>query len=191
LNIADDVLGTAKSLADATKVLVESATTCQKERKASPQGAKYRNDPTWNNGLISAARAVCEAVTRLVQVSQEVSKGNMDEDALFVAAKMIAAATARLVTAARVRGNNSNAQRSLAEAARQVSAATSSFLLSAKRVGDHQDQEQNASGEDGGIGEYDGKVREFEELIKIRRLEKDLADARANLGQIRSRQYSR
>jgi talin len=184
--VAQEVLGAAKEIAEATGLLVNAAFSCQRERKSSPQGARYRADPTWNNGLISAAKAVSAAVTIMVKVSNAVLAGKMEEEALIVAAREIAASTARLVTASKVRGGAATqAQGQLSTAAKTVTATTSKFLAAAKKAGEQ--EEANAVEE--GLSEHGGKIKEFEEQMRILRLEKELMNARKNLGNVRKNQY--
>jgi talin len=184
--VAQEVLGAAKEIAEATGLLVNAAFTCQRERKSSPQGARYRADPTWNNGLISAAKAVSAAVTIMVKVSNAVLSGKMEEEALIVAAREIAASTARLVTASKVRGGAATpAQGQLSAAAKSVTTTTSKFLSAAKKAGEQ--EEANALEE--GLSEHGGKIKEFEEQMRILRLEKELMNARKNLGNVRKNQY--
>jgi len=67
-------------------------------------------DPTWNNGLISASRAVSDAVHLMVKSANAVVRGKMEEEALIVSAKGIASSTAQLVTASKVRGPDANSK---------------------------------------------------------------------------------
>jgi talin len=188
--VAEQVIGAAREIAEATSHLVNAAYHCQHERKNNAQvGMRYRNDPMWNNGLISAARVVSDSITRMVQEANSVLAGKTQEEALIVAAKMIAASTAQLVTASKVRGapGNPQMQSALTQAAKSVATSTGKFLVAARRAGE-EEEEQKAEDE-GGVSEHGSKIKEFEEQMKILKLEKELMSARKNLGNIRRTAY--
>lgn len=77
--VDEAILEAARAIAQATHVLVQNATTCQKDIVASGKGSKtanvYRRDPTWARGLISAAQAVADSVSVLVNNASGVAQG--------------------------------------------------------------------------------------------------------------------
>jgi talin len=189
--IAEAILAAARAITQATAQLVSCAAVCQKERKseAGPAGQRYRNDPTWNNGLISAARAVSDAVVFLVRTANTVLDNKQDEDALVVAAKGIATSTAQLVTASKVRGPaaNSKSQTDLSAAAKAVAQATNQLLVATRNASDATADDDVT--EPGNYNPLGGKVKEFEEQMRILKLERELLAARKNLGDMRKAQY--
>ena len=188
--VAEAILSAARAITAATASLVSCAAVCQKERKEQPGalGQRYKNDPTWNNGLISAARSVSDAVVFLVRTANTVLDNKQDEDALVVAARGIATSTAQLVTASKVRGpaGNSKAQQDLSTAAKSVATATNQLLVATRNASDAQEADSSESGELNPLG---GKVKEFEEQMRILKLERELLNARKNLGDMRKAAY--
>lgn len=187
--VAEAILDAARAITQATASLVGCAAVCQKERKEQPGavGQRYRNDPTWNNGLISAARSVSDAVVFLVRTANTVLDNKQDEDALVVAARGIATSTAQLVTASKVRGPaaNSKSQLDLSAAAKSVATATNQLLVATRNASDAPDPD---APEQGGLA-LGGKVKEFEEQMRILKLERELLNARKNLGDMRKAAY--
>jgi hypothetical protein len=49
---------------------------------------RYKRDPAWAKGLISAAQQVAAAVSHLVHVGDQATKGEASEEALIVASKV-------------------------------------------------------------------------------------------------------
>lgn len=189
--IAEAILDAARAITQATGSLVSCAAICQKERKQQPGavGQRYRNDPTWNNGLISASRAVSDAVVFLVRNANAVLDNKQDEDALVVAARGIATSTAQLVTASKVRGPaaNSKSQLDLTASAKAVASATNQLLVATRNASDAQQELDAADG--GAFDPLGGKVKEFEEQMRILKLERELLNARKNLGDMRKAAY--
>lgn len=189
--VAEQILSAARAITSATATLVACAAVCQKERKQlpGPVGQRYRNDPTWNNGLISAARSVSDAVVFLVRTANTVLDNKQDEDALVVAAKGIATSTAQLVTASKVRGPNANSksQTDLSDAAKAVAQATNQLMVATRNASDV--AAETASSSNDAYDPLNGKVKEFEEQMRILKLERELLNARKNLGDMRKAQY--
>eukprot|EP01128_Nolandella_sp_AFSM9_P012687 TRINITY_DN951_c0_g2_i2.p1 TRINITY_DN951_c0_g2~~TRINITY_DN951_c0_g2_i2.p1 ORF type:complete len:2415 (-),score=843.80 TRINITY_DN951_c0_g2_i2:361-7515(-) len=104
-DINDAILDAASAIASATGLLVKAAAVAQGERvakiKETPGQKKYMSDPTWANGLISAAQNVAGAVSQLVKAANESVEGKAQEEALVASAKAVATATAHLVAASR------------------------------------------------------------------------------------------
>ena len=189
--VAEAILEAARAITAATGTLVSCAAVCQKERKQQPGalGQRYRNDPTWNNGLISASRAVSDAVVFLVRNANAVLDNKQDEDALVVAARGIATSTAQLVTASKVRGPaaNSKAQLDLTASAKAVATATNQLLVATRNASEAQQEMDVADGAP--FDPLGGKVKEFEEQMRILKLERELLNARKNLGDMRKAAY--
>ena len=118
------------AITKATGLLVQAATSAQKERiekgRAGTGGAVYRRDPTWSQGLISAAKAVAHATSTLVATANDAALGKIDEENLIAASKAVAGSTAQLVAATRAKSDpNSPTQAKLNTAAKAVTDATS------------------------------------------------------------------
>lgn len=86
-DINDAILEGAGAIATATGQLVQAAAVAQQERmkmlKEAPGQKKYMADPTWANGLISAAQNVAGAVSQLVKSANESVEGKAQEEGLF------------------------------------------------------------------------------------------------------------
>jgi talin len=111
-------------------MLVNSATAAQKERiekgRVSNNSSLYKRDPTWSQGLISAAKAVAQATAMLVSTANDAVAGKVDEESLIAASKAVASSTAQLVAATRAKSDpNSPTQIKLGLAAKAVTDATS------------------------------------------------------------------
>jgi hypothetical protein len=107
-----------------TTNLIQSAAKAQEERVQKGrqhEGPKYKADPQWSEGLISAAKSVAAATQKLVQVANDVAEGRTEgaEEALVVAARAVSAATAQLVAATSAKSDpNSETQQGLNAAAK-------------------------------------------------------------------------
>lgn len=85
-DINDAILDAASAIASATGMLVKAAAVAQSERvkkiKETPGQKKYMADPTWANGLISAAQNVAGAVSQLVKSANESVEGKAQEEGM-------------------------------------------------------------------------------------------------------------
>jgi talin len=189
-DIVDAIIDAARAITGATGNLVQAATVAQKERKASLNtGAalnKYRNDPTWANGLISAAKNVAGGVQMLVQASNAAVQGKAQEEHLVAAARAVASATAHLVTASRVKSDsNSKAQQNLTSAAKAVANATNELVKAAQHASNFEKEEEVVT-VGSGIA-VDTQL--FNQQAEILRLERKLQRARQDLSKIRKERY--
>jgi talin len=191
-NITGAILEAAQAIAKATAILMHAATGVQQEfQKLSkePKSANvYKRDPTWAQGLISAARTVAGAVQHLVKAANDAAQGNASEEALIVAAREVSASTTQLVVASTVKADpNSESQRKLKEASGRVTAATTMLVNAAKAAA--QWEEEKISQEDTNFNLAEGKIKEMEQQMEILRLEKELEKARGQLGTMRKKEY--
>jgi len=169
------------------------ASICQSERKESEKklGSKYQNDPTWANGLISAAQQVAQAVQQLVKAANAVIRGEAGEEALIACASAVAAATAHLVAASRAKSDpDSPSQRKLAEAAREVAKATSELLAAAKAVTEFAELNEEEEEDLNSIG-VGGVKKSLEQQSKILSLEKEIELERRSMLGKRKAKYTR
>jgi len=181
------IVDAAQAIASATGILVQHAYTAQRERveKKRQPGQRYRNDPTWANGLISASHGVAETVQSLVKAANKAATGNADEEELVATARGVAASTAHLVSASRAKADpNSQAHKSLSDAAKAVATATSTLVAAAAKAGNLADEaaaeEESMATCNVGVGAA-GKAKELESQIKILKLEKELERERTRM----------
>jgi len=191
IDIDTAIVDAAQAIANATGILVQHAYSAQRERveKKRQPGQRYRNDPTWANGLISASHGVADSVQSLVKAANKAASGNADEEELVATARGVAAATAHLVSASRAKADpNSTAHKSLSDAAKAVATATSTLVTAAAKAGNLADE---AKAEEDAIntpfGGAAGKAKELESQIKILKLEKELERERQRMLQRRKK----
>jgi len=190
--ISEAILDAARAIAQATSVLVGSATACQKEIVATGKITKatnvYRRDPTWARGLISAAQSVAGAVQILVRSANDATTNQAEEEQLVASARGVAAATARLVTASRAKADPMSAtQQKLSSAAKTVASATSQLVAAAKAVSEQEAQEEEIQLSSTETGQ---KIQEMEAQVKILKLKKELENAQKGLLKIRKAEYT-
>jgi len=185
IDIDTAIVDAAQAIANATGVLVQHAYQAQRERleKRKQPGQRYRNDPTWANGLISASHGVADSVQSLVKAANKAATGMADEEELVATARAVAASTAHLVSASRAKADpNSQSHKQLSDAAKAVATATSSLVAAADKAGKLADEaaaeEEVTSLAFGGAA---SKAKEMESQIKILKLEKELEKERMRM----------
>lgn len=189
--ITDAILAAAIAITQATAVLVGAASSAQGERAktlATPAGKKYRNDPTWANGLISASRGVAGSVKQLVSAANSAAQGKTDQEVLIASARSVAATTAQLVTASRVKADpNSPAQISLGNAAKSVTAATGKLVSAAQSAAQWQEEAEMAIDDD--LGFAGSTKAKFDQQIRILKLEAEIERERKRLANMNKKEY--
>jgi len=154
-------------------------------------GSKYQNDPTWANGLISAAQQVAAAVQQLVKAANAVVRGEQGEEALVACAMAVAQATAHLVAAARAKSDpDSVSQRKLQEAARAVTKATTELQAAAKAVSDFAELKEVEEDDLNSFG-VSGIQQSLEQQTLILGLEKQIEEERKFMLNKRKAKYTR
>jgi len=168
-------------------VLLECAIVAQNERKEqNKNNTKYRNDPTWANGLISSSKSVAQSLMLLVRACNAAVRGELEEEAIIALSSTVAAATAQLVTASRVRANpNSKAQKDLDLSAKQVAKTTDRMVKTAKKFTELREKLEDS------LPSNPNLINKLERQMDILRLEKELEQARRNLGKINKEEYTK
>lgn len=189
--IVDAILAAAIAITQATSVLVTAAASAQGERAqtlATPAGKKYRNDPTWANGLISASRGVAGSVKQLVGAANSAAQGKADQEVLIASARSVAATTAQLVTASRVKADpNSPAQQNLGNAAKSVTNATSKLVSAAQSAAQWKEEAESAMDDD--LGFAGSTKAKFDQQIRILKLEAEIERERRRLAGMNKKEY--
>jgi len=189
-DVSEQIFDSAAAIARAAGVLVEAASVAQREivskgKQSVYMGKVYKRDPTWAQGLISAAREVASAVKDLVGEANKAANGG-DETGVIAAAKAVSTATSHLVTAAKVKSDpNSPGQAKLAAAAKAVTAATNALVEAAVAF---KESSNDAGPEDLDEGKLE-RVKEMEARMKILRLEKELELARTAQTNLHKKRY--
>eukprot|EP01090_Pellita_catalonica_P019623 TRINITY_DN6741_c0_g1_i1.p1 TRINITY_DN6741_c0_g1~~TRINITY_DN6741_c0_g1_i1.p1 ORF type:complete len:895 (+),score=241.39 TRINITY_DN6741_c0_g1_i1:42-2726(+) len=192
-DISEAILGAAQAIAGAAGVLLATAAEAQADRvkgMKNPQTKHlYHNDPTWADGLISAARAVVSTTNHLVQTANSAAQGNAEEEAVVASAKAVAAATAHLVAASRARSSaNQPSQLGLEKAARSIAAATAK-LVQAVKAGN--DSKLRGTIRKKTYNLTQQQAAEIEAQTRILKLEKELEMARRNVSNMRKDRYQK
>ncbi|KYR02947.1 I/LWEQ domain-containing protein [Tieghemostelium lacteum] len=197
-DVQEAILEAAMAITSATSTLVQAATLAQRERvekgrASGPGGPLYRKDPTWSEGLISAAKSVAASTKALVDTANKAASGveiqGGTEEALIANSKQVTAATSQLVAACKSKSDvNSPSQHKLTNAAKHVSNATALLVAAAKAVAAKVASEEEIDFEKLSVTAF--KVKEMEQQMSILRLEKELETARKGLSVIRKTQYT-
>ena len=149
IEISDALMEAVKAIGQYTSTLVTAATMVQQEYnklQKSESTSRYRRDPVWAKGLISSSQQVAAAVTHLVLVSDQITKGEASEENLIIAAKTVAAETAKLVAASSVKSDSKSGSHSkLVEAAKLINQATKDLQQVAMQAADLKLEKENQS----------------------------------------------
>ncbi len=198
--VHEAIFDAVQALTRAAANLVQVSATVQKqlneENKNKPGGDKrYSRDPTWAQGLISAARMVSSTVQMLVDQADGLFKGEKGDEHLTAAARAVSASTSQLVIASCVKTSQRGAHDDLTRAAKLVAEATARLVKQAQQSStsapdaanrDRSHQRRSSGREDERVT-Y--QIKELECVAKITRLEKELELARAELDSVRKSRY--
>merc|ERR1712000_700066 len=196
INVSGAIVDGAMAITDAIQTLIQKATVVQKENvaagRARGEGAVYKKDVAWSEGLISAAKSVAASVKDLVKKADGTVNGDIETEDVIVSSKNVAASTTQLVVASRVRSDpNSKNQKNLEAAAKAVSQATRTMMLatqSSTEVKKEVVEEETRVALDG-LSLTEVKIREMEQQANILKLEKELELSRLRLASMRKSEY--
>eukprot|EP00005_Dracoamoeba_jomungandri_P000825 CAMPEP_0174251466 /NCGR_PEP_ID=MMETSP0439-20130205/1277_1 /TAXON_ID=0 /ORGANISM="Stereomyxa ramosa, Strain Chinc5" /LENGTH=819 /DNA_ID=CAMNT_0015331791 /DNA_START=220 /DNA_END=2679 /DNA_ORIENTATION=+ len=192
--ISSAILDSAKAIAGAAGKLMVSAAQAQAQRvqnMASDEGHLYHQDPTWANGLISAAKEVVGTIQYLIDTADKSVKGEVEEELLIASAQAVASATARLVAASRAKCSNINSsvQLELERAAKGIAQATSMLVAAAKQASDRRYYAQTKQ-QTMRRGLTQQQIKEIEAQQEIIKMENQLERARKRLHDIHKTKYN-
>ncbi|KAK1782815.1 ANTH domain-containing protein [Copromyces sp. CBS 386.78] len=194
LKVHDSILDAAMAITTAISQLIKAATATQQEivqagRGSSSRTAFYKKNNRWTEGLISAAKAVANSTSTLIETADGVLSNRNSPEQLIVASNNVAASTAQLVAASRVKaGFMSKNQESLEEASKAVGAACRALVRQVQSM----IKDRNADDEQvdySKLGSHEFKVHEMEQQVEILQLENALNAARYRLGEMRKISY--
>eukprot|EP01117_Protostelium_nocturnum_P004541 TRINITY_DN163_c0_g1_i1.p1 TRINITY_DN163_c0_g1~~TRINITY_DN163_c0_g1_i1.p1 ORF type:complete len:1141 (-),score=466.52 TRINITY_DN163_c0_g1_i1:95-3517(-) len=191
------VMSATGSVANALKNLLNAAKMAQNQRvennKAGiSQDEVYHRDPTWSEGVVSAAKEVVKSMEQLIEAS---TSKELDDDLVETLAKSVSSSTAQLVAAERVRGDpDSEATKFLMMSAKSVATATSDLIAKTREASIIQPRREfeevtTSSSDPSKEVHASERVKELETALRITRLEKELANARNDLMGIRKDRY--
>merc|ERR1711974_42405 len=190
-------MGATKCVAVATQQLVVTATDVQNEivsqgrASSKKMGQVYKKDPAWEEGLISAAKAVAGTTEDLVGFANQSVKGECGEEMLVACVRGCGGATARLVSAAKAKADPfSDAHKSLGTCAKKVAEATQGLAAATKAATEKKVEAELKKKVGTGKASFAGlRAKELEEQARIAKLELELERARQNLFQNRKKEY--
>ncbi|KAL6053856.1 sla2 Src-like adaptor 2 [Balamuthia mandrillaris] len=179
VDVAGPILDAATAITDAAARLVAAATESQKERvrqgKLPNNSSVYKRDPTWSEGLISAAKFVAMAVSQLVGAASKTVEGSLDDAGLIAASRAVAQATAQLVAASKAKADPfSKNQEHLVRASGLVRTATEKLVEAARAAAAKQDSEAVSSMNFNSMSSTAYKVARMNQAQKIIELEREL-----------------
>lgn len=192
VDVTAPIMDAASAITNAAVQLIHAAAEAQKERVALgqlPNGeSSYKRDPTWSEGLISAAKYVAMATQQMVSAANDTAEGRVDDAALIAASKAVAAGTAQLVAASRAKADTfSKSSENLVKASQLVKSATDQLVDAARAAGR---QETAVDDVDfSGLSITDVKIKQMNQAAKIIELEKELAKQNELLKRMRKAEY--
>nr|XP_027203263.1 talin-2-like [Dermatophagoides pteronyssinus] len=193
LNFDEIILEAAKSIAQATAMLIRAASNAQKELvatgKVDAHGGgvhQFSDDDQWSEGLISASRHVAAATHSLVEAANALVLGQASEEKLISAAKQVASSTAQLLVACKVKADpESQAMKRLQTAGNAVKKATDNLVRAAQQAIE-QEEEQNLIISKRRVQGITQEIVAREEILKK---ERELVEAREKLAAINRAKY--
>jgi len=194
MNATGDVATALRNLLNAARMAQDQRV--ENNRTGVNKDEVYHKDPTWSEGVVSAAKSVVGTMEQLIEAS---TNKDLDDDLVITLAKSVTASTAQLVAAERVRGDpDSDATKFLLMSAKGVAAATTELISKTREASQVQPFSANKPMEEkatdkkilneGGAQTSD-KVKELETALRITRLEKELLAARSDLVGLRRDKY--
>ncbi|KAH9517843.1 Talin-1 [Dermatophagoides farinae] len=191
MNFDEIILEAAKSITQATAMLIRAASNAQKELvatgKVDAHGVhQFSDDSQWSEGLISAARHVAAATHSLVEAANALVLGQASEEKLISAAKQVASSTAQLLVACKVKADpESQAMKRLQTAGNAVKKATDNLVRAAQQAIE-QEEEQNLIISKRRVQGITQEIVAREEILKK---ERELVEAREKLAAINRAKY--
>ncbi|UXI17836.1 polycomb complex protein BMI-1 [Sarcoptes scabiei] len=191
MNFDEIILEAAKSITQATAMLIRSASNAQKELVATGKvdqshGLQLSDDGQWSEGLISAARHVAAATHSLVEAANSLVLGQASEEKLISAAKQVASSTAQLLVACKVKADpESQAMKRLQAAGNAVKKATDNLVRAAQQAIE-QEEEQSLIISKRRVQGITQEIVAREEILKK---ERELVEAREKLAAINRAKY--
>jgi len=197
-DINSAILEAARAITVATASLVKAATLAQRDRIAKQRDPKtkafYRADPTWANGLISAAQAVGATTIDLVESSNGfVQRTQGTDDAILISsARQVAAATARLMAASRAKSDPfSDTHTTLGNASKEVANATQLLVEAARRAAEWVNQPQDVPmiDENADLSDVARRKAAIEAQARLLRLQAEMDKAQKAVTSLNENQY--
>lgn len=190
MNFDEIILEAAKSITQATALLIRAASSAQRELvatgKMDPSSLYLSDDGQWSEGLISAARHVATATHSLVEAANSLVQGQASEEKLISSAKQVASSTAQLLVACKVKADpESQAMKRLQAAGNAVKKATDNLVRAAQQAIEQEDEQNLIIS----TRRVQGITQEIVAREAILKKERELAEAREKLAAINRAKY--
>eukprot|EP01126_Amoeba_proteus_P043015 TRINITY_DN4695_c0_g1_i12.p1 TRINITY_DN4695_c0_g1~~TRINITY_DN4695_c0_g1_i12.p1 ORF type:complete len:211 (-),score=67.36 TRINITY_DN4695_c0_g1_i12:115-747(-) len=191
-HVNEAILSSARAITSATHKLIVNAEDAQLKRKQTDVENRYNVDPTWANGLISAAQSVAANVGTLVQAANASVEGQTQEAVLVATARAVAQSTAHLVAASKAKSDPFSPEvLALSEVAKVVANATSQLVEAAHNAAKFQEEEEEEQQGLRFTGDRLNNVLIMEQQMKLQRLEVELQKERRALAAMRRAKYQK
>ncbi|KAK2870768.1 hypothetical protein Q8A67_023295 [Cirrhinus molitorella] len=193
LEVNQSIIGSCSDLMKAIHMLVTASTDLQRDIVESGRGAGsvkdfYAKNSRWTEGLISASKAVGWGATQMLESADKVVTDNGKYEELIVCSHEIAASTAQLVAASKVKADRGNRKlQTLQQASRHVN-DMAAVVVSSTKSGQMQIENKNSM-DFSGLSLIKLKTEEMDSQVKVLELEKQLANERIRLGELRKKHY--
>eukprot|EP01089_Gocevia_fonbrunei_P017032 TRINITY_DN5429_c0_g1_i1.p1 TRINITY_DN5429_c0_g1~~TRINITY_DN5429_c0_g1_i1.p1 ORF type:complete len:586 (-),score=159.37 TRINITY_DN5429_c0_g1_i1:32-1789(-) len=195
VDLRNEIMESASGIANAAAKLVSAATEAQKMREKqgklpkSPEN-QYKPDPSWTEGLTSAAKHVAHVTKELVTAANDTVSGRVDESMLIATSRGVTAATARLVAASRAKASPfSETQSKVEEASSMVRKASNALVSTAKAASSPQAQEGQSVNHEIDKSEVEHLRAVTEQRHAILRTEDMLRKEQEKLKQLQKQKY--
>jgi hypothetical protein len=201
--ISEAILETARNVVMTSGTLLEHATEAQRELNGSAMNSQpqqqrsvYQKDPKWEQGLISAAKAVAGSVQFLVRAANDHIRGETSEYSLIAAAKTVAQNAVQLQTATRSKLNPMSPKlAAITQASQAVNSASNALVRAAAAHadairGEEEEAEIRAAvAEASSATETQLKIMQMEAQMAVNEIEMKLRKAREELQKLRRKRY--
>ena len=203
-----DEAGVSEEIVEAARVVVASsgdllarATEAQRELTGSDQGGEkkrsmYQADPKWEQGLISAAKAVAGSVQFLVKAANDHMRGSTSEYAIIAGAKTVAANAAQLQASTKAKlPLDSPRLIAVTSASGAVSSASTSLVTAATshaqsaRAAEEEAELAQICAKAAHSRETQLKIMQMEAQMAVNDLEKQIQEIHRTLAKLRRERY--
>jgi talin len=194
LNFDEQILEFARSITNAAKALISSATDAQKELvaqgKLKPVVNYNEEDGQWSQGLISAAKMVAAACHALCEAANGLVQGHGTEERLISSAKQVASSTAALLVACQVKSDKSSqSMKRLQNSGNALKRACDALVRSAQQAVDaNHEEEKFLELNTKFVGSMAQEIMLREEILKK---ERELKAAQAAYNAVKKARYQR
>lgn len=193
LNFDEQILDAAKSIALATKLLVQKASAAQKELvlegRLQVTGVSKDKTGQFSQGLVSAAQMVARETGSMCEAANDLVKGEASEEKLEAAAQGVSTATGQLLIACKVKAEpDSEAMKRLDQAGAGVRRAADNLVKASTAARENKMEEPSNFTNKSDFQVKREELKARERLLKAKR---ELEAAEAQLRHTNEERYRR